>query len=368
VNGDIPPRVKKDAHELILDFIRSRPPLKQVSERRLRPLPQKQRTLHEKILEEIKQERRLRPVEGRHWDGRGFGSLPCILNACSGDVKSSSCINLSVTDAGSSAQRPRPRVLLKAPTLAEMEEMNISEEFSHPVESLALTVEEVMDVRRVLVKAEMEKFLQNKELFSSLKKGKICCCCRTKFPLFSWPPTCLFCKRAVCSSCNIKMKMPSKKFAHIPVRQRLLGPMSRRALRRLRGEQRGQEPLGPGALQFVLHDDDDVEEEGPKRGPVTVDSRTLVIFMFDAQFCWQQEPDPGFAFTNAFGNRPVAPNASEEEKDTSDLCFTKHWGCSGDAHFQERRGTPTSPASYLDGGRGPSSTRYGGKAFVPELM
>nr|XP_025860811.1 transcription factor 25 isoform X2 [Vulpes vulpes] len=50
-------------------------------------------------------------------------------------------------------------------------------------------------------------------------------------------------------------------------RQRPLGPMSRRALRRLRGEQRGQEPLGPGALQFVLHDDDDAEEEGPKRGP-----------------------------------------------------------------------------------------------------
>ncbi|ELK02896.1 Transcription factor 25 [Pteropus alecto] len=43
--------------------------------------------------------------------------------------------------------------------------------------------------------------------------------------------------------------------------------MSRRALRRLRGEQRGQEPLGPGALQFVLRDDDDAEEEGPKRGP-----------------------------------------------------------------------------------------------------
>lgn len=321
VDGDIPPRVKKDAHELILDFIRSRPPLKQVSERRLRPLPQKQRTLHEKILEEIKQERRLRPVGAQRWGGRGFGSLPCILNACSGDVKSTSCINLSVPDAGSRAQRPRPRVLLKAPTLAEMEEMTTSEEeespcgevtlkrdrsfsehdlvqlrsevaaglqpatqppggaepsraragsvhvwrpstqepgpfpvsgqsqadpssprpsdlrlakdrpetsvaadpshlwleFSHPVESLALTVEEVMDVRRVLVKAEMEKFLQNKELFSSLKKGKICCCCRTKFPLFSWPPTCLFCKRAVCTSCSIKMKMPSKKFAHIPV-------------------------------------------------------------------------------------------------------------------------------------------------------
>ncbi|XP_031197596.1 protein spire homolog 2 [Mastomys coucha] len=319
VDGDIPPRVKKDAHELILDFIRSRPPLKQVSERRLRPVPQKQRTLHEKILEEIKQERRLRPVGVQHLGARGFGSLPCILNACSGDIKSTSCINLSVTDAGSGSQRPRPRVLLKAPTLAEMEEMTTSEEeespcgevalkrdrsfsehdlaqlrsevasglqsaaqppggteppraragsmhswrpstrdqgfcpvggqsqpqpspalpsslnsvdepeaasadtrhlwleFSHPVESLALTVEEVVDVRRVLVKAEMEKFLQDKELFSSLKRGKICCCCRAKFPLFSWPPTCLFCKRAVCTSCSIKMKMPSKKYGHIPV-------------------------------------------------------------------------------------------------------------------------------------------------------
>uniref|UniRef100_A0A452ICM4 KIND domain-containing protein n=1 Tax=Gopherus agassizii TaxID=38772 RepID=A0A452ICM4_9SAUR len=336
VDGDIPPRVKKDAHERILDFIRSRPPLKQASERRLRPMPPKQRTLHEKILEEIKQERKLRPVKMRHQGQKGFGSLPCILNACSSDVKSTSCINLSVPDSSTPAQRLRPRVLLKAPTLAEMEEMNISEEeespsaemgrepglglplkrdrsfseqdlaqfqsergtsqpdsgylvpreseprprsdsmntarismetkgsfpasyhqippsagpltsdrgclraveersegsssstpdsnskhlwleFSHPVESLALTVEEMMDVRRVLVKAEMEKFLQNKELYNSLKKGKICCCCRTKFPLFSWPPACLFCKRSVCTSCSLKIKMPSKKLAHIPV-------------------------------------------------------------------------------------------------------------------------------------------------------
>lgn len=31
VNGDIPPRLKKSAHEVILDFIRSRPPLNPVS-------------------------------------------------------------------------------------------------------------------------------------------------------------------------------------------------------------------------------------------------------------------------------------------------------------------------------------------------
>lgn len=43
--------------------LRSHLCIPQASERRLRPLPQKQRTLHEKILEEIRQERKLRPVE-----------------------------------------------------------------------------------------------------------------------------------------------------------------------------------------------------------------------------------------------------------------------------------------------------------------
>ncbi|KAF3689249.1 Protein spire -like protein 2 [Channa argus] len=332
VDGDIPTRVKRNAHELILDFIRSRPPLKPVSERSLPPPPPQQQSLHEKVLAEIKQERKLRPVAPP--SPRPFGSLPCLAQTCPCNVKSTSCIDLSVSDPG---PRPpsRPRILLKAPTLAEMEEMNISEEeespdngelmraesiptplkrdrsfsehdlallhgemlpslsesaqlsgavrlredrprsrtlsssglppyqrasfpvhgwmppsparlslgsvdettessernsgsrpgyrhqwmeeFSHPVESLALTVDEVITVRRVLVKAEMEKFLQSKELYNNLKRGKVCCCCRVKFPLFSWPSTCLLCKRSVCGPCSAKMKIPSKKMAHIPV-------------------------------------------------------------------------------------------------------------------------------------------------------
>ncbi|KAI5105588.1 protein spire-like 2, partial [Silurus meridionalis] len=319
VDGDIPSRVKQNAHELILDFIRSRPPLKPVCERSLRPRPQEEQSLHELVLAEIRQEHKLRPV-GRRSSKRPFGSLPCLAPSNHCDLKSTSCIDLSITEGG---LRPfsRPRVLLKAPTLAEMEEMNLfededspdggecvesmmkrdrsfsehdlaellqsetnetsasytrererprsythsgtthtrpqrasmpeigwshassacrslseveeiseasapskspsanqwMEEFSHPVESLALTLDEVISVRRVLVKAEMEKFLQSKELYNNLRKGKVCCCCRVKFPLFSWPSTCLLCKRSVCSSCSAKMKMPSKKLAHIPV-------------------------------------------------------------------------------------------------------------------------------------------------------
>ncbi|GAA6221242.1 protein spire homolog 2 [Lates japonicus] len=332
VDGDIPTRVKRNAHELILDFIRSRPPLKPVTERSLPPPPPQQQSLHDRVLAEIKQERKLRPVVLP--SSRPFGSLPCLAQTCPCNVKSTSCIDLSMSEP---RPRPpsRPRILLKAPTLAEMEEMNISEEeespdggelkraessptplkrdrsfsehdlallrgemlpslsesaqldgavrlrgerarsrtltsggpppyyrasfpghgwvpssparlslssvdettegsettsgsragdehqwmeeFSHPVESLALTVDEVINVRRVLVKAEMEKFLQSKELYNNLKRGKVCCCCRVKFPLFSWPSTCLLCKRSVCVSCSAKMKIPSKKMAHIPV-------------------------------------------------------------------------------------------------------------------------------------------------------
>uniref|UniRef100_A0A3B4TG78 Spire-type actin nucleation factor 2 n=1 Tax=Seriola dumerili TaxID=41447 RepID=A0A3B4TG78_SERDU len=284
VDGDIPTRVKRNAHELILDFIRSRPPLKPVSERSLPPPPPQQQSLHDQVLAEIKQERKLRPVVLP--SSRPFGSLPCLAQTCPCNVKSTSCIDLSMSEPG---PRPpsRPRILLKAPTLAEMEEMNISEvraesspmplkrdrsfsehdlallrgemlpslsesvqldgavrlrgerprsrtltssgpppyhrgqcvnvggeEFSHPVESLALTVDEVINVRRVLVKAEMEKFLQSKELYNNLKRGKVCCCCRVKFPLFSWPSTCLLCKRY---HRKLSMKIPSKKMAHIPV-------------------------------------------------------------------------------------------------------------------------------------------------------
>ncbi|XP_056596499.1 protein spire homolog 2 isoform X1 [Triplophysa dalaica] len=329
VDINIPTCVKQNAHELILDFIRSRPPLKPVSERILPPPPQQQHSLHEQVLAEIRQDHKLRPVEPPT-PKRSFGSLPCLAQTCQCDIKSTSCIDLLVTEAGCRSQS-RIRVLLKAPTLAEMEEMNIfededspdvdirrvessptplkrdrsfsehdldelrgevtssfsetpelsgvrpfrgerprshtltgvgpphmyhasfpvfdrmspytcqsfssedrshdetvstsremsrhqwMEEFSHPVDSLALTVDEVINVRRILIKAEMEKYMQNKDLYNNLKKGKICCCCQVKFPLFSWPSTCLLCKRSVCSSCSAKMKIPYKKLAHIPV-------------------------------------------------------------------------------------------------------------------------------------------------------
>uniref|UniRef100_A0A7N6F7G6 KIND domain-containing protein n=1 Tax=Anabas testudineus TaxID=64144 RepID=A0A7N6F7G6_ANATE len=269
VNGDIPPRLKKSAHEIILEFIRSRPPLNPVAARKLKPHPPRPRSLHERLLEDIKAERKLRPVS------------PDMIRRSRLDTPDAprklavSTQSLASGTMGSSQGAVQPlsqrKRLLRAPTLAELDssESDVSpkflsvsakpqpdkhhspqrrhsiekeaptsvrpfappsrqsskslEEFCYPVECLALTVEEVMHIRQVLVKAELEKFQQYKDIYTALKKGKLCFSCRTKrFSLFTWSYTCQFCKRPVCSQCSRKMRLPSKPYSTLPIYS--LGP------------------------------------------------------------------------------------------------------------------------------------------------
>ncbi|XP_044192174.1 protein spire homolog 1 isoform X1 [Thunnus albacares] len=322
VNGDIPPRLKKSAHEIILEFIRSRPPLNPVSARKLKPHPPRPRSLHERLLEDIKAERKLRPVSPdmirRNRLGAGKSiSTPQDLFRSSDTPDAPRKLAVSTQSLASGTTAPNQggvqplsqrKRLLRAPTLAELDSsesdeeptrssssMSTSliddtspesvvgkkappqflpisatpqpdkrqspqrrhsieketptnvrpfvppsrqsskslveaasgaqgtEEFCYPVECLALTVEEVMHIRQVLVKAELEKFQQYKEIYNALKKGKLCFSCRTKrFSLFTWSYTCQFCKRPVCSQCSKKMRLPSKPYSTLPIYS--LGP------------------------------------------------------------------------------------------------------------------------------------------------
>ncbi|XP_072250991.1 protein spire homolog 1 isoform X2 [Leuresthes tenuis] len=357
VNGDIPPRLKKSAHEVILEFIRSRPPLNPVSARKLKPQTQPPPTLHERILEEIKAERKLRPVSpGEIRRGRLDEFSPYMGRRTSSTL---SLINGSASpreEPSGSQSVPQRKRLLKAPSLAELDSSDsddeitgrksassssvatslmddtspesalgkktppmflpisstpqperrqapqrrhsieketptnvrlfqppskqsskslvgmiasfyswtpplllcpspstlhplrsshpietfalrlvkavfslcasvyirrresAKEEFCFPVECLSLTVEEVMHIRQVLVKAELEKFQQYKEVYNALKKGKLCFCCRTKrFSFFTWSYICQFCKKPVCSQCCKKMRLPSKPYSSLPI-------------------------------------------------------------------------------------------------------------------------------------------------------
>ncbi|XP_059163551.1 protein spire homolog 1-like [Physella acuta] len=63
-NGELPHKVKNDAHAFILDFIRSRPPLKKVDERKLNPKPPSPPDPYENLLKEIRARPKLKPVKG----------------------------------------------------------------------------------------------------------------------------------------------------------------------------------------------------------------------------------------------------------------------------------------------------------------
>uniref|UniRef100_A0A3Q3XA22 KIND domain-containing protein n=1 Tax=Mola mola TaxID=94237 RepID=A0A3Q3XA22_MOLML len=300
VNGDIPPRLKKSAHEIILEFIRSRPPLNPVSARKLKPHPPRPQSLHERLLEGIKAERKLRPVSpdmirrsrldtpdasrklavstqslasGTMGPGQGAAQpltqrkrllrAPTLAELDSSEsdedgTQSSTSMSTSLMEDTSPESvigkkgKPAPKFLpisatpqpdkrqspqrrhsieKEAPTsvcpfapLLRQTSKSL-EEFCYPVECLALTVEEVMHIRQVLVKAELEKFQQYKDIYNALKKGKLCFSCRTKrFSLFTWSYTCQFCKRPVCSQCSKKMRLPSKPYSTLPIYS--LGPVA----------------------------------------------------------------------------------------------------------------------------------------------
>uniref|UniRef100_A0A671V908 Spire-type actin nucleation factor 1b n=1 Tax=Sparus aurata TaxID=8175 RepID=A0A671V908_SPAAU len=336
VNGDIPPRLKKSAHEVILEFIRSRPPLNPVSARKLKPQTQPPPTLHERILEGIKSERKLRPVSpGEVRRGRLDEFSPYMGRRTSSTLSLTNGSASPRAEPSGSQSVPQRKRLLKAPSLAELDSsdsdvsmsLHLSccvssllplsplrtpappmflpisstpqperrktpqrrhsieketptnvrqflppskqnskslvllrpspftlqplrssnpieafvlglmkavfalcrgiyirgresdkEEFCFPVECLSLTVEEVMHIRQVLVKAELEKFQQYKEIYNAMKKGKLCFCCRTKrFSFFTWSYICQFCKKPVCSQCCKKMRLPSKPYSSLPI-------------------------------------------------------------------------------------------------------------------------------------------------------
>ncbi|XP_042345053.1 protein spire homolog 1 isoform X2 [Plectropomus leopardus] len=298
VNGDIPPRLKKSAHEVILEFIRSRPPLNPVSARKLKPQTQPPPTLHERILEEIKSERKLRPVSpGEIRRGRLDEFSPYMGRRTSSTLSLNNGLTVTRVEPSGSQSAPQRKRLLKAPSLAELDSSDSDdevfgrksassssvatslmddtspesavgkktppsflpisstpqperrqtpqrrhsieketptnvrlfqppckqsskslEEFCFPVECLSLTVEEVMHIRQVLVKAELEKFQQYKDIYNAMKKGKLCFCCRTKrFSFFTWSYICQFCKKPVCAQCCKKMRLPSKPYSSLPI-------------------------------------------------------------------------------------------------------------------------------------------------------
>ncbi|XP_069175377.1 protein spire homolog 1 isoform X2 [Procambarus clarkii] len=316
VDGDIPQRVKKDAHTIILDFIRSRPPLRKASERKLLPPPRKISSPMELLMESIRKDHTLKhvntPTRARPMSMVETSRPPMVLDtipkpqrkliqaprfniSCEdededddlSDIPPSSPrlgkhMVIGTSSRSSSPQSPQSQptspwsrmafdlanygntgtperrhsiTLCETPSLTQQSSTSItppsslpqsknpsapnspahqdftasasqtqrdflsSAHFSTRLDCLALTLEEVVHIRNVLTKADLEALPLDLTIKEDMAKGKICfLCMKTRFGFFGPRGTnCRLCRRTVCKKCISKMRIPTEHFSNIPV-------------------------------------------------------------------------------------------------------------------------------------------------------
>ncbi|GAB0100143.1 Protein spire [Sergentomyia squamirostris] len=345
VNGDIPQRVKKDAHAVILEFIRSRPPLKKASERKLPPLKAKP-TPRDQLLDSIRKGRVLKPIPRhktrllnscqvenvkkeepscdsqqntssprtsrqrlipldpaifkdedfcyqpsdleddsvvlrRHAEGSSSGnssshkeannennpnSVNTVLrrtrNTITHDEYHRFCdtalesydlatqcesrrasmrrhtivgCHQSLADSQSvppsrpeSRQSEHTNVVMMPPVADNLTSMetwsknSLDEKEWKEAEisdRLSLTLKEIMHIRSVITKADLELLPVEVKIKEDVEKRKVCfLCLKTRFSIFGpWGVLCKLCQKTVCSKCYSKMRIPTEHFRNVPV-------------------------------------------------------------------------------------------------------------------------------------------------------
>jgi len=101
---------------------------------------------------------------------------------------------------------------------------NIQDEFLQSknfesVDCLALTLEEMVHIRRVLTKADLEDLPLDASVKDEIANGKVCfVCLKTRFTFFGASGhRCKLCMQVVCTKCCSKMRIPTEHFANVPV-------------------------------------------------------------------------------------------------------------------------------------------------------
>ncbi|XP_011310088.1 protein spire isoform X2 [Fopius arisanus] len=120
--------------------------------------------------------------------------------------------------------RPRERTLLKSHTTVDPN-YNPPQEKKPSLgdmlldERLSLTLEEIVHIRSVLTKAELESLPVEGRVKEDVEKRRVCfLCLKTRFGLLGpWGQRCRLCERTVCVKCYSKMRIPTEHFAHVPV-------------------------------------------------------------------------------------------------------------------------------------------------------
>lgn len=255
----IPVHVEKAAKDQILEFIRSRPPLRPASARKLNS-PKQEETPVENLMNEIRggQARKsLRRTRVRRKGGieETFGKIvEKVVESNKKVIDLDEVFRTTITNFEEESPDNSLELVPSSPeSCPEDDEFcskpdgNIPSEVSSaeasPTEEKPhrdLTLEEVGHIRSQITSAELASLDISKDKRKDYDKGRICfLCAKTRFNLFNWAYPCQLCKRQVCKTCSDKIRLPSHRLGDIPV-------SSLKSQLRAGGEKGGSQASKPG--------------------------------------------------------------------------------------------------------------------------
>jgi len=266
---EIPLKMKTDAKDIILDFIRSRPPLKSASKRVLPPR-KKVSTPMELLMEDIRRTDPSKSLKKTNFPDKPTTSaisIPSVKKAISPDLSFFEDILNFEDDDPQSPQPETPRDSLKSPelllpksdkknanlrqnagdrmrnrnrvprksllvNLPEDEQYKPSEPQPQPYSTskagsvlrtenfdlVKLSLFEFSHIRTQETKAELDGYICVAGKKKDIEQGKVCFVCKdVRFKMINWAYACKICNKNVCSKCFIKLRLPEEKLKDVTV-------------------------------------------------------------------------------------------------------------------------------------------------------
>ncbi|XP_063065695.1 protein spire homolog 2 isoform X2 [Engraulis encrasicolus] len=210
------PLQRTEGHHCLFEAIRSRPKLRPVSERKLRPKPVEEPCLHERLMTQIRttdpkllfslSKRRVaqRKVDFRQVSSHSIKTLDCQVGTPHALPLSSTAIKCS--------KEPISWVQISSSHRVEGRKRRIQSFGSYS----AIKHSKGCDVANVGVTIKMVMMKAHQAKMSS-SKWQVCSCCFKQSHFFTWHNSCSRCYRVVCPHCCVKMQVPNKWCMELPI-------------------------------------------------------------------------------------------------------------------------------------------------------
>uniref|UniRef100_A0A672T4N8 Protein spire homolog 1-like n=1 Tax=Sinocyclocheilus grahami TaxID=75366 RepID=A0A672T4N8_SINGR len=185
---------KLDPHQTLLEFIRSRPKLRPVSERRIGLKPKEQISRHELLMEEI-----------RSTDHCKRLAHNTESNCKRTETSQCSHVTQSLLDFTLCAGKRRTRSFASNRDLFKVVK-------SSNRGSVLTTIVDVMKMHSSEEKGDVKDLSCER-----YEDWRVCSCCAMRSLYFTWHNVCSVCRRVVCPGCCLEMRLPSKRCVNLPL-------------------------------------------------------------------------------------------------------------------------------------------------------